>query len=73
MNVVWFKRDLRCEDNQALSQALKSGPVLPLYILEPDLWLQPDLSQRQYLFERLHSSSYSGAGCIKLTPRHQSW
>ena len=50
MNVVWFKRDLRCEDNQALSQALKSGPVLPLYILEPDLWLQPDLSQRQYLF-----------------------
>ena len=50
MNVVWFKRDLRCEDNQALCQALKSGPVLPLYILEPDLWLQPDLSQRQYLF-----------------------
>lgn len=50
MNVVWFKRDLRTHDHKALSQALLSGPVLPIYILEPDLWQQPDLSQRQFLF-----------------------
>lgn len=50
MQVVWFKRDLRIEDHQALSEAAKYGPVLLLYILEPALWKQPDVSQRQYLF-----------------------
>lgn len=50
MNVVWFKRDLRIADNEALMAAAKHGPVLPLYILEPELWQQPDLSHRQYLF-----------------------
>lgn len=50
MNVVWFKRDLRVEDHQALAQAAQQGPVLPLYILEPDLWRQPDMSFRHYAF-----------------------
>ena len=31
-------RDLRVDDNAALSEAVERGPVLPLYILEPDLW-----------------------------------
>ena len=34
----------------AFVEAAGRGPVLPLYILEPELWEQPDLSQRQYLF-----------------------
>lgn len=51
MNIVWFKRDLRIYDNQALTNALKtSDEILPLYIIEPELWQQPDLSNRQYLF-----------------------
>ena len=37
MQIMWFKRDLRIEDNSALSEAAKRGPVLPLYILEKDL------------------------------------
>lgn len=49
MNIVWFKRDLRIEDHEALAQA-KNGPVLPLYILEPELWHQPDMSYRHYVF-----------------------
>lgn len=49
--VVWFKRDLRVHDHAALSAAVASNrPVLPLYILEPDLWRQPDYSARQYRF-----------------------
>ena len=52
MQVVWFKRDLRTEDHAALSQAAKQGPILPLFIIEPELWNQPDLSQRHYLFMR---------------------
>ena len=52
MHIVWFKRDLRIEDNEALAQAAKSGSVLPLYILEPELWQQPDMSRRHYVFLR---------------------
>jgi deoxyribodipyrimidine photo-lyase len=51
MHIVWFKRDLRIEDNEALSAALQSGePILPLYIVEPELWREPDMSMRHYRF-----------------------
>ena len=51
MHIVWFKRDLRLADHAALTQALATGEaVLPLYILEPELWQQPDMSHRHYQF-----------------------
>ncbi len=50
MEVVWFKRDLRVYDHAALTQASKRGKVLPLYIVEPELWLQPDMSARHWNF-----------------------
>ena len=50
MNIVWFKRDLRVVDHEALAMASKRGPVLPLYIFEPMLWRQPDMSRRHYQF-----------------------
>ncbi|MDE3078888.1 MAG: deoxyribodipyrimidine photo-lyase [Paracoccaceae bacterium] len=51
MNVlVWFKRDLRVEDHPALRLAAEMGPVLPVYIVEPELWRQPDASARQWAF-----------------------
>ena len=37
LQLVWFKRDLRWVDHQPLIQALEHGPVLPLYIVEPEL------------------------------------
>ncbi|MEM9444868.1 MAG: FAD-binding domain-containing protein [Verrucomicrobiota bacterium] len=50
MQVVWFKRDLRIHDHEALKIASSRGVLLPLYILEPELWRQPDLSCRHYEF-----------------------
>ena len=50
LNIVWFKRDLRVADHRPLAEAAKLGPVLPLYIVEPDLWAQPDASGRQWAF-----------------------
>lgn len=51
MEIVWFKRDLRVHDHAPLLAACASGrPVLPLYIVEPDLWAQPDASGRQFAF-----------------------
>ena len=50
MDIVWFKRDLRLYDHAPLTAALANGPVLPLYIMEPELWQQPDMSGRQFDF-----------------------
>jgi len=50
LQVVWFKRDLRVEDHRPLALAARAGPVLPLYIVEPGLWAQPDASGRQWAF-----------------------
>lgn len=50
--IVWFKRDLRVEDHLPLATAAKSGRVLPLYIVEDELWRQPDRSLRQWQFAR---------------------
>lgn len=52
LHIVWFKRDLRMEDHRPLARALANGPVLPLYVVEPDYWALPDTSERQYLFVR---------------------
>lgn len=51
--VVWFKRDLRIFDHQALVEAVGTKKrILPLYIFEPELWNQPDLSVRHLEFLR---------------------
>ena len=52
MQIVWFKRDLRVVDHLPLVRAADAGPVLPLYIVEPDLWRQPDTAGRQWDFLR---------------------
>ncbi len=48
LQIVWFKRDLRVQDNEALTRAAETGTVLPLYIVEPGLWRQPDMSGRHW-------------------------
>ncbi|MEL7048630.1 MAG: FAD-binding domain-containing protein [Pseudomonadota bacterium] len=52
LQVVWFKRDLRVHDNEALTRAAQAGPVLPLFIVEPDLYRQPDAAGRHWAFLR---------------------
>jgi len=34
LNIHWFRQDLRLADNPALNEAVKSGKVLPIYILD---------------------------------------
>jgi deoxyribodipyrimidine photo-lyase len=52
LQVVWFKRDLRIDDHCPLTEAARRGPVLPLYIVEPALWRELDMSGRQWMFVR---------------------
>jgi len=38
VNICWFRRDLRLDDNAALYQALKSGhPVVPVFIFDKNI------------------------------------
>ncbi len=59
--VVWFKRDLRLADHRPLVEATALGPVVPLYVLEPALWRQPDASQRHWRFVRESLLELDGA------------
>lgn len=36
--IMWFRRDLRRRDHPALQEAAARGPVLPLFVIDPDLW-----------------------------------
>lgn len=53
-NLVWYKRDLRLQDHAPLCAAVQAGDVIPIYIIEPELWKQPDSSRRHWHF--LHDS-----------------
>jgi len=69
--LVWFKRDLRWQDHAALAQASKSGPVRCIYIIEPELWLQPDCALQHFEFIReslLELDAYlrTRGGCIEV-------
>lgn len=35
-SIVWFRRDLRVEDNPALAAAVRAGAVVPLFIWAPE-------------------------------------
>lgn len=56
-HVLWFKRDLRLHDHEALVHAAQCAAadgqsVLCLYALEPSLWAQADASALHYAFLR---------------------
>lgn len=57
-NVFWFRRDLRLEDNTALSHALKKGlPVMPLFIFDTDITddLHPDDQRLTFIYDTLNA------------------
>ena len=37
ISIMWFRRDLRLADNPAFLEAVQSGKVLPIYIVDPDV------------------------------------
>ena len=56
MNIFWFRRDLRLEDNTALSHALESGEdVLPIFIFDQCILdkLPKNDPRVNFIFDRL--------------------
>ena len=69
--LVWFKRDLRWHDHAALAQASQHGPVRCIYIVEPELWLQPDCALQHFAFIReslweLDTYLRTQGGCLEV-------
>lgn len=46
--LIWLKRDLRLTDHAPLVEAAQRGEVAWLYIVEPELYQQPDGSNRHW-------------------------
>ncbi|MBV7478860.1 deoxyribodipyrimidine photo-lyase [Pseudomonas sp. PDM31] len=42
MQLIWLRSDLRVHDNTALSAAAARGPVVAVYLLSPEQWLEHD-------------------------------
>lgn len=58
INILWFRRDLRLEDNTALNYALNSGlPVLPVFIFDRNIIdeLPSDDRRIGFIYESLSS------------------
>ncbi|MDF1756839.1 MAG: FAD-binding domain-containing protein [Legionellaceae bacterium] len=60
MNLIWFRRDLRIEDNPALYNAAKNKePVIAVYIETPVTWQTHNMGdvQKQWIYNNLHCLS----------------
>ena len=69
--LIWFKRDLRCHDHAALAQASQWGKVRCVYIIEPELWRQPDAALQHFAFIReslnaLNTELQRWGGCVEI-------
>lgn len=72
--VFWFRRDLRLEDNSALSAALDGGlPVLPVFIFDEEILKEFGSDDRRlgFIYERLEAMHQklhklgSGLYCVR--------
>ncbi|RME67734.1 MAG: deoxyribodipyrimidine photo-lyase [Verrucomicrobia bacterium] len=50
IQLVWFKRDLRVADHRPLLEATAAGPVLGLYIYEPEILHSPEFDSAHLVF-----------------------
>ena len=58
MQLVWFRRDLRLDDNEIVSKAgHDGGEVLPFFIIDPWFYQQPEIAgcRIKFLFESLEN------------------
>lgn len=76
-SIVWFRQDLRLEDNPALTAAVKrGGPIIPVYVWAPEEeedWA-PGAASRYWLHHSLKSleASFEKAGSRLIVRRGNS-
>lgn len=60
MNIIWFRKDLRIDDNPALQAAIQAGAVKAIYIATPQQWQQHHGSAIQADFIERHLNLLAG-------------
>lgn len=64
---MWFRRDLRLQDNPALLAAIaEGGSVLPLFVVDPALWDGAGPIRRAYLLDSLRSLDAALSGGLRI-------
>jgi deoxyribodipyrimidine photo-lyase len=55
VNIFWFRRDLRLDDNHALFRALEKGITLPVFIFDPNILdeLERDDARVNFIYDSL--------------------
>ena len=67
--ILWFKRDLRLADHPAAALAGQGGAgVLPLFVVEPALWAEPDMAGRHWAFVAECLSDLRAATALRGAP-----
>ncbi len=66
--LFWFRRDLRLTDNPALADAASDGPVVGVFVVDPDLWGPSGANRRSFLVGCL--ASLDAAMGERLVIRH---
>jgi deoxyribodipyrimidine photo-lyase len=62
INIIWFRRDLRLQDNRALHAAMQSGyPVLPIFIFDKNILEELDEKDARvsFIFETLQQIDFT--------------
>ncbi len=62
MHILWFRRDLRLEDNEIVTQAAADDqPVLPCFIIDPWFYAWSDVGKARvrFLFESLEDLDFN--------------
>ncbi|MFM8853176.1 MAG: deoxyribodipyrimidine photo-lyase, partial [Acidimicrobiaceae bacterium] len=63
-SVMWFRRDLRLEDNPALVAASKAGAVTPLFVLDPMFLQRSGAPRLAFLFRSLRDLNRATGGAL---------
>ena len=63
-SVLWFRRDLRLADNEALCAAAASGEVVPLFVLDPRFLTTSGAPRLAFLFRNLRALNESMGGAL---------
>ena len=63
-SVLWFRRDLRLADNEALCVAAALGEVVPLFVLDPRFLSTSGAPRLAFLFRNLRALNESMGGAL---------
>ena len=53
-SVMWFRRDLRLADNEALVAAARAGSVTPVFVIDPKFFEHSGAPRLAFLLRNLH-------------------